>query len=121
MSTEDSLEFEVFLAQNAKLQDDFSLGLLYDKYLLFRCNGFHGTTVSGFHKHEHHAQINSHTLTFEDIMGGRSDKPSQIDILTGEYFNFLSAQLYFLRSCGISNYQDYFDFSKLNQISFDDI
>ena len=121
ISTEESLEFEVFFAQNARLHDDFSLGLMLDKYLLYRCNGFHGTTFAGYHVYEHHAQIHSHTLTFEDIINGRSDKPSKIDCLTNEYFNFISAQLYFLRLCGINNYQDYFDFSKLNQISIYDL
>ena len=46
ISTEDALEFEVFFAQNTRLPDDFSLGLMLDKYLLYRCNGFHGTTVA---------------------------------------------------------------------------
>ena len=118
ISTEEALEFEVFFAQNARLLDDFSLGLMIDKFQLFRCNGFHGTTIAGFHKYEHHAQVHSHTLTFDDIMNGRNGDPSRIDYLTGEYYNFISAQQYFLRLCGVTNYQDYFDFSKLNQMSF---
>ena len=117
ISTEKSLEFQVFFAQNSRLRDDFSLGLMLDKFQLFRCNGFHGTTIAGFHQHVHHAQIHSHTLTFDDIMNGRDSNPSKIDHLTSEYFDFLSAQRYFLRACGISNYQDYFDFSKLDQFS----
>jgi len=121
VSSDGSLEYEVFFAQSARFPDDFSLGLMLDKFLLFRCNGFHGTTVSGFYQYSHHAQVHSHTLTLNDIMSGRSDKPSQIKDLTGKYYDFLSAQMYFLQTCGVINYHDYFDFSKLKQLSFSDI
>jgi hypothetical protein len=119
ISIDESLEFEAFFAQNSRLPDDFSLGLILDKDLLVRCNGFHGTTFAGFHQYEHHALVHSHTLTLNDIMNGRNSKPSHIEDLTGKYFNFLSGQLYFLNFCGVINYQDYFDFSKLSQMSFD--
>ena len=121
VSADELLKFEVFFAQNARLPTDFSAGLMIEKYLLFRCNGFHGATSTGFHRYGHHAQLHSHTLTLDDIMNGREGKPSKIDDLTGKYYDFQSVQLFFLRTCNISNYQDYFNFSKLNQISFDDL
>jgi len=54
-------------------------------------------------------------------MNGRNDKPTKIDDMTGKYVNFVSAQLHFLQTCGIINYQEFFDFSYLNQITFDDL
>jgi len=121
VSTEKSLELDVFFAQNIRLPNDFSIGLMFENFLLFRCNGFHGTTVAGYHKYDHHAQVHSHTLTFDDIMNGRKNHPSKIEVLTGKYVDFESAQLFFLQTCGINNYQDYFDFSKLDQMSIYDL
>jgi len=121
MATGESLEFEVFFAENTRLPEDFSIGLMLDKYLLLRCNGFHGTTLAGFHIHKHHAHVHSHTLTYNDIINGREDNPSNINDLSGKYFCFQSAQLYFLKICNVINYQNFFDYSKLDQISFDDL
>ena len=121
VSVDGLLEFEIFFAESVRLPDDFSVGLMFNKYQLFRCNGFHGETNAGFHRYEHHAQVHSHTLTYNDITNGREGKPSKIDYLTGRYHDFPSAQLYFLRVCKINNYMNYFDFSKLDKLSFDDL
>jgi hypothetical protein len=120
VSADESLEFEIFFAENAKLPEDFSIGLMYNKFLLLRCNGFHGTTNAGFHRFNHHAQVHSHTLTYNDITNGREEKPSKIDDLSGKYFCFQSAQLYFLKICNVNNFQNFFDYSKLDQITIED-
>ena len=121
ISTDGSSEFEVFFAQNVRLPEDFSVGLIYGKSLLIRYNGFHGTTIAGFHKYEHHADAHAHTLTFDDVMNGRESHPSKIEDMTGNYYDFESAQLFLLRNCGILNYEEYFDFTKYSQMSFDDL
>jgi len=121
ISTAKSLEFEVFFAQNIRLPSDFSIGLMLGKFLLIRYNGFHGTTNAGIHKYGHHAYVHSHTLTFDDIMNGRESNPSKLNDMTGSYFDYESAQLYFLKECNIVNFKEYFDFSKYNQMSFADL
>ena len=121
VSIDKSLEFEVFFAKNIRVPSDFSLGLMFGKFLLIRYNGFHGTTTQGFHKYGHHAHIHSHTLTLDDIMNGRETAPSKIEDMTGNYYDFESAQLFFLKECGIVNYEDFFDFKKYNQVSFDEL
>ncbi|MCL2828701.1 MAG: hypothetical protein FWD99_08205 [Oscillospiraceae bacterium] len=118
-STDSSLIFEVFFAQNIKLPDDFSIGLMFGDFQLIRYNGFHGETIAGFHRYEHHAKVHSHTLTLDDIMNGRGPNPSKIEYMTGKYYDFESAQRFFLRECSIINYEEYFDFTKYDQISFD--
>ena len=121
ISMNSSLEFEVFFAQNIRLPNDFSIGLMHGKFLLIRYNGFHGTTNAGFHKYGHHAYVHSHMLTLEDILNGRETNPSRLSDMTGSYFDFESAQLFFLKECNVVNYDEYFNFSKYNQMSFADL
>ena len=110
-------EFNVFISYSVKMPNDFSLGLIYNDYLLIRCNGFHGTTKSGFYTFKHHAHPHAHILTMDDINNGRSSKPSKILDLTGEYINLKIATAFFCEKCGIIDYDKYFNVS---QLSFDD-
>jgi len=114
-------KFEVFFAQNSRLPRDFSLGLMVEKFMLIRYNGFHGTTRAGYHRFQHHENPHSHTLTVDDILSSRESAPTKIDDMTGNYLDYEGAKLFFLRSCGIINYADYFDFSRYNQLTFDDL
>lgn len=116
---ENGLDFTVFIAYLAQMEQDFSIGLMYDNMLLFRCNGFHGTTRAGFYSAGHHAYPHSHTLSIEDIKCGRSKKPSNITNLTGKYVNLNTAILYFFDTCGIIGYDKYFE--HLEQVTVDDI
>ena len=101
-------EFSVFFAQSAKMQSDFSLGLRYDNFLLYRCNGYHGTTKNNFYSAPHHAYPHAHILSEADIANGRALKPSSCENLTGEYIDFPDAVQYFCNKCGIISYRKHF-------------
>ena len=118
---DNQIKLDVFFAQNSRLPRDFSLGLMYGKQLLIRYNGFHGTTKAGYHKFGHHEYPHSHTLTIDDILNGRETAPSFVSDMSGKYYDFESAKLFFLQSCGIINYENFFDFSALDQITFDNL
>lgn len=118
-STETGKEFSVFIAWSQMQPQDFSIGLMLDNYLLFRVNGFHGTTRASYHQARHHAVAHTHTLTVEDIGNDRSNKPSKITEVDGEYVDIASARSYFFTQCGISGYETYFPSDK--QITIDDL
>lgn len=86
--------------------------------LLYRCNGYHGTTRAGFFSAPHHAYPHAHLLTVLDIEKGRSKKPSSICDLSGKFINLQTAIIYFCEHCGIIDYERYFN---VNQISFADM
>lgn len=110
---ENALEFTVFIACSSRMQQDFSIGLMYENYLLFRCNGFHGTTRVGFVT-GHHAYPHGHLLTLEDISNGRQTKPSKIIDLTGKYIDQRTATRFFFETCRIVDEEDYFDLRQLS-------
>lgn len=101
-------EFDVFITFSSRMPMDFSIGLMYNEFLLYRCNGFHGTTISGFYAAEHHAYPHAHILTMEDIENNRSGKPSRHIDLTGKYVDLHTARLYFFEHCGILGYEKFF-------------
>lgn len=105
---ENGAEFNVFFSYSECFPNDFSLGLMFGNMLLLRCNGFHGTTRSGFFSAAHHAYPHLHKLTLSDIENGRERKPSKIEDLTGKYVDFRTASLFFFEECGIINYETYF-------------
>jgi len=102
------IEFSVFVTHSQMFPQDFSIGLMLQDYLLFRVNGFHGTTRRGFYSAEHHARPHTHTLTMDDIEAGRKAKPSLITDTSGDYVDLATARLYFFRHCGIMGYEKYF-------------
>lgn len=107
-SIDDNIEFPVFVTYSQFIPQDFSIGLMFDDHLLFRVNGFHGTTRSGYYAADHHAGPHTHTLTPHDIRAGRKNKPSFITDTTGEYVDLLTARLYFFKHCGIIGFNKYF-------------
>jgi hypothetical protein len=109
VGTENGLSFDVFAKCSSRRPSDFSNGLMLGKYLLYRCNGFHGTTKSGFYLWEHHAYPHAHILTMEDIKNGRESAPRKMEDLSSEFSSFPEAQFYFMQHCGIINISDYFD------------
>lgn len=111
--------FTVFIAWSQIQPQDFSIGLMFGDNLLFRVNGFHGATRTGYHLARHHAFPHTHTLTVEDIQGGRQTKPSLTTDTTGEYVDLVSARLYFFKHCGIIDFEKYF--SSNRQLSIDDL
>lgn len=108
-----NLEFRVFITYSERKPEDFSLGLMYKDMLLFRCNGFHGTTRKGFFSAMHHAYPHSHKLSINDIENNRSRKPSTIQDNTGRYIDLSTAIVFFCDECGIIDYERYFPVSQL--------
>ena len=104
----EKLDFSVFVRQNMRLTSNFSIGLMQGEYTLLRCNGFHGTTRSGYYSAEHHAYPHMHILSEADIRGGRTREPSTHEDMSGAYHSFESAIIYFCRKCAIIGYEDYF-------------
>lgn len=103
------LQFDVFISSSKRMPRDFSLGLMYSDFLLYRLNGFHGTNRSGFYTGAHHAHPHAHLLTLADIESGRSKNPSLLSDMTGEYFDLFTARLYFFKRCAILGYEDFFE------------
>lgn len=105
--SDDYGEFKIFITQSIPNPIDFSVGLMFNDFLLLRCNGFHGPTRIGSHQYTHHAAVHTHTLTENDIHNGRDRRPSEIEDVTGKYFDVKSALRYFCEKCGIMNYADF--------------
>ena len=112
----DTLEFQMFITHSERMPQDFSLGLMYDNMLLYRCNGFHGTTKAGFYSAKHHAYPHAHMLSVDDIKNARGRDPSTIIDLTGKYVDERTAISFFCEECGIIGYERYFP---VNQLRFD--
>lgn len=106
-SIDNGLDFEIFISYSNMFNNDFSIGLLFDCYLLLRVNGFHGTTKAGFYSTPHHAYPHSHTLTLDDINNARQKHPSKITDLTNQYTDLDTCIDYFCTECGIINYKNY--------------
>ncbi len=106
-------DYSVFITWSSRMPQDFSIGLMYEDYLLFRCNGFHGTTRNRF-LIAHHAYPHGHLLTMEDIQNGRSKKPTQIIDFTGKYMEVRTATRFFFQECNISDSNDFFNFRQLS-------
>lgn len=105
----DELQFDVFISSSKKMSRDFSLGLMYSDFLLYRLNGFHGTNRLGFYTIDHHAHPHEHMLTMADIENGRAKRPSQHSDLTGEYIDIFTARLYFFKRCAILGFEEFFE------------
>lgn len=112
VSVDTGNEFQVFINYSLRMPQDFSIGLMYGDFLLFRVNGFHGTTRKGFYLASHHAVPHTHTLTAEDIANGRKAHPSKIEEVPGEYIDLVTARLYFFHYCGIIGFEDFFSDSE---------
>ncbi len=112
-ATQTGQEYNVFIAFSSRMPQDFSLGLMYEDFLLFRCNGYHGTTKDRFLV-SHHAYPHGHLLTMEDIQNGRGKKPSRIIDLTGKYVDIRTATRFFFQECNIVDSKDFFGLSQLS-------
>lgn len=117
-SRDASFKFDIFITYSELMVQDFSLGLRYQNMLLLRCNGFHGTTRSGFFIADHHAYPHWHMLSMSDIQKGRSLKPSNIQDMTGKYFDLQTATAFFFEECAIIDYERYFP---VNQVRFPEV
>ena len=121
VANSDSEKFSVFITYSVKNPIDFSIGLIYGEYLLYRCNGLHGTTRAGFYSAPHHAYPHSHTLTMNDILYSRQKYPSLSTDLSGCYGNLFSARIFFFKFCSIIGYEKYFPVNEQMKLDLENL
>ena len=111
--TDSSLKFAVFVRQNTKFVENFSIGLRYqtgDSKLrtitLVRYNGPHGEYSQD--PDGHYATPHIHRITAAEIASG-SVQPQESDRkITNRYSTFEQALMVFLGDVAISNRDDFF-------------
>ena len=106
--------FEVFLRQNVKYIENFSLGLIYlasesdrGALTLVRYNGAHGEET--WTSDGHFAQPHIHYLTAEELAQGYLQPRVSRRVLTNSYATWEEAIPIFLRDIGVTNVDTYFE------------
>jgi hypothetical protein len=122
-STDGANNFSAFLRYSEDFQEDFSIGLIYlsnegKTYMIFRCNGPHGESVSDFLTENPHYGHHTHTIKPETANSMES-------ALTTEYATYQDAISYFIKKCNIIGADQYFPFLKKSgkmqqELRFDD-
>jgi hypothetical protein len=123
ISTDDKLEFDVFMRKNMDFPENFSIGIEYKprgekSFCLLRCNGPHGkfkgepeeTESVHFHYHFHKAKP-------ENLERGiRAEQNGEI---TKGYASFEDALPYFLKTINVEGYESHFPALLQQQINFE--
>jgi hypothetical protein len=105
---QEGFSFRVFIRQSLKFQEDFSVGLVWQRpeglppLNLYRCNGLHGGAIA----FPHHAHFHIHTLNLVDIQAGRTE-PRMLTI-TDAYDSLPKAIFYFAEQVNILDIKTYF-------------
>lgn len=106
-------EFTVFIRQNDKFIENFSIGLRYktkDRTLgtitLVRYNGPHGETSRG--PGGHFGRPHIHRVTARELAEGNREPQERHRDITDRYSTFEQALSVFFRDIAASNYLDYF-------------
>jgi len=111
--------FRVFLRQNAKFSENFTIGLDFlprdepGAVCLLRCNGPHGPHVLW----PHHAQFHIHKALAENLNEGR--KSEAFAEVTASYASFEEAIRHFGALCRITDWN--LHFPNLQQLLFKDL
>jgi len=101
--------FHVFIRENAKFAENFSIGLDYlppegESICLFRCNGPHGEHSNDLTT-THHYACHVHVAKDYNINAGR--KSELYAETTASYISFEEALLHFLNYCNIKGAEKY--------------
>ncbi len=106
-------KFRVFIRQNVRFIENFSIGLQYrtnnrryGNITLVRYNGPHGETsrdVDG-----HYALSHIHRITAVELASGSTQPRESRREITDRYGTFEGALMIFFGDCGISGYDAYF-------------
>lgn len=109
----DSVRFKVFVRQNLRFIENFSIGLRYkidhpalQTITLVRYNGPHGETSR--HPDGHHAQPHIHRLTAREIASGSIQPQESHREITDRYMTFEQAIAIFFQDIRVSNYHEHF-------------
>jgi hypothetical protein len=107
-SLDGTYSFSVFLRISEDFQEDFSIGLMYISkegklYMVFRCNGPHGETVSEYRSQTPHFGYHTHTILPDSSF-------AMNPVITEEYATYQDAIAYFIKICNIIGAEQYFPF-----------
>ena len=105
--------FSVFIRQNSKFIENFSIGLRYQTNIkamgsitLVRYNGSHGE--SSHHPDGHYALPHIHRITEQELASGSTQPQERHREITDRYSTFDQALRTFFDDLCIENYGDYF-------------
>lgn len=116
-STDQKYKFSVFMRISEDFPEDFSVGLIYcaengKNYMIFRCNGPHGETLSDFLSDSPHYGYHEHIILPETN--------AMASTITAEYGTYQDAVAHFCKKCNIIDAKDYFAFlSDDNQLQLE--
>ena len=110
----DSVKFIVFIRQNRRFIENFSIGLRYrldrldsrTAFTLVRYNGPHGEISR--HPDGHHAWLHIHRITAREIASGSIQPQESRREVTDRYATFEQAIDVFFQDIRVSNYHEYF-------------
>ncbi len=111
-STDDKLEFRVFMRRNEDLPENFSIGLAYlpkdgtGEVILLRCNGPHGGFNDSFDPGHSHWDYHVHRASAKMIEAGL--RPEKTATINTDFASYEEALSYFLRATNITGAGDYF-------------
>lgn len=118
-SGKDDGNFTVFVRQNLRFMENFSIGLCYRKtdlgignFNLVRYNGPHGERSRS--PDGHYAKSHIHRISEQDLTLGSTQPQERNRTITDLYSTLDEALPLFFREIAVSNYHDYFpNFSQL--------
>ena len=111
-STDDKLEFRVFMRQSEDLPENFSIGLAFlakdgsGEVVLLRCNGPHGEYNDSFDPGHPHYDYQVHRASAEMIEAGL--RPEKAATINRDFASYEEALQYFLRTTNITDARTYF-------------
>ena len=109
---QDEDTFEVFIRQNVRFIENFSIGLRYRADLplgaitLVRYNGPHGETSRA--PDGHYAQPHIHRITAQELAGGSTQPQERDRVITHQYATLEQALSVFFKDAHVSNHEEYF-------------
>ena len=106
-------DFEIFVRQNTRFIENFSLGLKFkpsdwkmQALVLVRYNGPHGETSR--HPDGHYSKPHIHRLTATEISAGSTHPREKAREITEKYHTFEQAIGTFFQDVNVGNYSNYF-------------
>lgn len=120
-SSDEGARFSVFIRQNSKFIENFSIGLCYHTNFqsqgtltLVRYNGAHGE--SSRHPDGHYDKSHIHRITEQEIASGSTQPQERQREITDRYSTLDQALRIFFDDLHVANYGDYFP--ELVQLGF---